>query len=239
MECQSYTIDFAIAWTHTAVMLLAAYFAIFSTRQFYLKDHKKEIMKVKKTAFTWLTIGISSMALAYLLQTTAKSGGFYRTPGLADIFFVLSFATLAIGFDYFWYKTAKMHKLHIKEPIFIVGVVCGVFLWLYYLFVMAIIPNSAGQPIAVRALHFFYPVIVSLLFIFTLVIHPRLKAGVIRTPLWYISNGVFAYFIGYMMFTYYRWTGAGQYLTYMFSFLFLLSALYFLLGFYAAGKKYK
>ncbi|MBU2561706.1 MAG: hypothetical protein KKD17_05390 [Nanoarchaeota archaeon] len=239
MGCYQWTAASIISWIQTAVLISAAWLAIADARRFHRQKHKKEIMQVKKSVFTWLAIGITSMALAYLAQNIIMVSGRYARITVADVLFVLSFASLAIGFDYFWYKTAKMHKLHIKEPVFIFGVICGVFIWLYYLFVMAIIPNSTGYPVTVRALYYFYPVMVSLIFIFTLVVHPRMKAGVIRTPIWYISNGVFTYFIAYMIQTYYKWNMGAEFLSTVYSVLFLISACYFALGFYAARKKYR
>ncbi|MBN1544494.1 hypothetical protein JW898_03460 [Candidatus Woesearchaeota archaeon] len=239
MSCYQWTTANIISWIQTAVLVVAAWLAIANARHFHSKKRGSEIMHVKKHVFTWLSVGVVSMAIAYLIQNILLVSRSYAKINVADVFFVLSFASLAIGFNYFWYMTSKMHKLHIKEPVFIFSVMCGVFIWLYYLFVMAIIPNSEGYPLTVRALYYFYPVIVSLIFLFTLVVHPRMKAGVIRTPIWYISNGVFTYFIAYMIQMYDRWTAGAHSLTTIYAVLFLISACYFALGFYAARKKYR
>jgi hypothetical protein len=222
---------------HNVLLFFAAYFAIAVVRNLYSKKHKIEIMHIKRSVFSWLAAGVSCMALAFLLDKLN-----YFSPGsfawLVDLFFVASYLALAAAFAYFWYRSAKLHTLHIKEPIFIFGVVCGVFIWLYYLFVLSIIPGSVGMPFGIRLLHFFYPVAVSLIFIFTLVVHPRMKANVIRTPLWYISNGVFAYFIGYMMHSYSFWNTTLSFLPIVSSAFLLLSAFHFCIGFFAAKRKF-
>jgi FtsH-binding integral membrane protein len=103
---------------------------------------------------------------------------------------------------------------------------------------MFIIPKSAGLPLGVKALNYLYPVLVSLIFIFTLVVHPRMKARIIRTPLWYISSGVFTYFIGYMIYTYSLWNTTQPFVPAVYSAFLMISAAYFCLGFYAAKRKY-
>jgi uncharacterized membrane protein len=195
-------------------------------------------MLIKRKTFIWLTAGVTSLAVAFAIRNISSIFGYSRYPSLADVFFALAYCTMAVGFDYFWYKSAKLHKLHIKEPIFIFGVVCGVFIWLYYLFVTSIIPDSAHSSWPIQALNYYGPVMVSMIFILTLVIHPRMRAGVIRTPLWYISSGVFTYFLGSMMLYYYMWNRSYDFMPVFYSVLFLISSLYFLLGFYAAHKKY-
>jgi uncharacterized membrane protein len=221
------------------VLALAVYFAGISLKSLFHKRHEKsEIMLVKRHTFVWLTTGITALAVAFAFNNISHTLGYYAYPSLADVFFALAYCSLAVGFNYFWYRSAKLHKLHAKEPVFIFGVVCGIFIWLYYLFRTSIIPASTGDGWARQVLNYYGPIMASVMFILTLVIHPRLKAGVIRTPLWYISSGVFVFFISAMMMYYERWNATYSFMPTVYSALFLVSSLYFLLGFYAAKKKY-
>jgi hypothetical protein len=65
-----------------------------------------------------------------------------------------------------------------------------------------------------------------------------MQAKVIRTPLWYISNGIFTYFIAFMMYAYSLWNTAIPAMPVIYSVLFAISSAYFVLGFFAAKKKY-
>jgi len=214
-----------INWIQVVFLFIASYFGAVTLVWFYSKKHRKDIMRIKRTVLTLIAAGTIALAIGFTIQNIMG----YAKITAADFFFVIGYALLALGFNHLWYMTAKMHKMHVKDPVFIFGVVCGVFIWLYYLFVLSIIPQSITQALPIRALSFYYPIIVSLIFMFTLVVHPRLKAGVIHTPLWYISNGVFMHFIGFMMYTYSLWNITEAPLHEISSVLLMISAFYFAL----------
>jgi len=197
-----------------------------------------DILRIKKNVFYFLTAGSYSLSIGLTISSVGLLFGVGYIPFFIDLFFVIGYSSLTLGFLYFWYKSGKLHKLHVKEPFFILGVFCGVFIWLYYLFVLSILPNSDGLSFMNRLLNFFYPVIVSMMFLSTLVIHPRMKAGLIRTPLWYISSGVFTHFLAFMMYEYAVWNNAFVTLERVYRILFIISAAYFAIGFFAAKRKY-
>ena len=62
---------------------------------------------------------------------------------------------------------------------------------------------------------------------------------VITTPLWYISTGVFLHFMAFMIHYYTFWNPTTLYVPSIYSFMYVMSAGFFVLGFYTASKKYK
>jgi len=226
------------SWIQVMFLLVSVFYAIIALAKLHHKKHKTPIMRLKRSVFAFLGFGIAALAVGYLVSNIYDIFGISVFPSPADLLFIMGYISMAVGFGYFWYESSKLHTLHIREPIFMTGVISGVFIWLYYLFVIFIIPKSAGLPLGVKTLNYLYPVLVSLIFIFTLVVHPRMKASIIRTPLWYISSGVFTYFIGYMIYTYSLWNVTQPFVPAVYSALYMLSAAYFCLGFYAAKRKY-
>ena len=227
-----------IMWFHNLLLFLALFFAVNNLHNFMKIKIKKNIIRIKKIVFTWLTAGIAFMFIAFLLNNIYLAVGIYKSPSSIDLFFVLSYICLAAAFGYFWFATHKLHKLHIKEPVFIFGVICGVFIWLYYLFTNIIIPGSIFESATVQFLNYFYPIMISTIFILTLIIKPRLESGIIHTPLWYISNAIFMYFFAFMIYAYSLWNTHIIILPIIYAVLFFLSSGYFLLGFYTATQKY-
>jgi uncharacterized membrane protein len=225
-----------IGWLNILLLVTASYLSIVVVKRLFSKTHSKEIMRVKRVVFALLSLAVLLLALANIMNVV---GRFLAVAWWLDnVLFVCSYLCFVAAFGYFWYSTAKMHQLHIKEPIFMLGVVCGVFIWLYYLFVLSIIPGASGADFGSRILVYSPPVLVSLMFVLTLVVHPRMKANIIRTPLWYISSGVFMYFIAYMIREYYVWNSTYEFIPVTYVVLMLLSSFYFALGFFAAKKKF-
>jgi uncharacterized membrane protein len=217
------------------ILIIAAALAFAALRHLHFGRHKLTIMQVKRNMFCFLAPAMVALSVAHITaDVSAAIGG---RAYASDILFAIGYTLFAAGFAYLWMRSTELHKLHIKEPVFISGVLCGVFIWLYYLFVLSIIPSVAAQPFLTKLAAYFFPIIVALIFVMTLIVHPLMKAKLIRTPLWYVSSGVFAYFIGFMMYSYHLWN-VNEFLPLFSSALFLLSSLYFLLGFYAANRKY-
>ena len=233
--------DYAVAfmliwWLNIVLLAIASYLSIVAVKHLFSRMHPHEIMRVKRVVFSLLSVAVLLLTLANLVNVAFR---FVAVAWWLDnVLFIASYLCFAAAFGYFWYSTAKMHQLHIKEPIFMLGVVCGVFIWLYYLFVLSIIPGVEGADLGSKILAYSPPVLVSLMFVLTLVVHPRMKANIIRTPLWYISSGVFMYFIAYMIREYYVWNSTYSFIPVLYAVLLLLSSFYFALGFFAAKKKF-
>jgi hypothetical protein len=221
------------------MLFVSLFFAIRALKNLYSIRSGKRIVHIKKVVFSWLTAATAFLAIAFLINSIQALFYIYTEYSFADIFFVLSYVSFTMGFGYFAYRAGELHKLHIKEPIFIIGVACAIFIWLYYLFRMVIIPASLLDPPLMKFLNGFYHISVSVILILTLAVHPRMKSGIIRTPLWYITNGIFAYFLAFMFYSYASWTTAPMFLHAVYPVLFFLSACYLCLGFYAASRKYR
>ncbi|NQU79680.1 hypothetical protein HQ545_07985 [Candidatus Woesearchaeota archaeon] len=226
-----------LQWINIVVLFIAAGFSI--TAVGALIRHKTRIMQVKHVVFELMCAGVWLLAIGLLLLRIKQSFLSNIFPSIADMFLIFGYVCLVFALGYFWYHAGKMHKLHKRDMVFIFGTTCGVLLWLYFLFVVSIIPAVQGLPLLHRSLHYIYPVLTSLMFLFSLAIHPRMKAKLIRTPLWYLSSGVFAYFIGTMMIEYSRWNAVYGFMPVLYSSVFLIGSFYFLLGFVSAKRKYE
>ncbi|MBW2964283.1 hypothetical protein KY363_02385 [Candidatus Woesearchaeota archaeon] len=226
-------------WLHVGFLIVASVLSMFLVRRFWRDKHKNQLMIAKRRVFTLLAPAIISMLAAF----TAKY--IYALPGCSgwmtayDFFITISYLLFIAALGYFWYEVKKLHKLHIKEPIFMFGVICGIFLFNYYMYVIALLPATAGKTPVMEFLILLYPVMVSLMFILTLIIHPVLKAGIIRTPMWYISSAVFTYFIGFEMYYYHMYANPSVFLPPFYSAAFVISAFTLCIGLEAALKKYQ
>ncbi|MFC1742105.1 hypothetical protein ACFL3V_06225 [Nanoarchaeota archaeon] len=225
-------------WAHVIILVIASILSLIALRNIHRAEHSRHIMVVKKTVFTLLAPATIALTSAFLIKNLSGCLCEWTTSTLFNTFSVIGYLLLAAAFIHFWHGSGKHHTLHLRDKIFMFGVCCGVFIWLYYLYRIVIIPGSAGTSFLQGTLNIFLPLIVSIIFILTLVVHPRLKAGIIRTPIWYISNGIFVHFLGFMFAEYHKWSPYLIKLPGVAATLFTLGALYFALGFYAADRKY-
>jgi hypothetical protein len=175
--------------------------------------------------------------IAFIIENTGGVIDKNFTPA-GTIFFSLAYILLLIAFAYFWHDSSRFHRLHISEPIFFLGVFAGVMLWLYYMMRITVQANAAGLSLLNKIILFIHPLVVTIIFLLTLIIHPAHKAKVIRTPLWYISSGVFLYFIGYNIMAYSFVRPAAKLIPLLYTILLFLSAVYFTLGFFVASRKF-
>ena len=250
------TILFILEWLRNILLGIAVYFGVCSTKELFKlnadtkkgkdgakeKDSKKEkagkgILDIKRFVFAALTLTVAFLALGFIIEN------FYGLldPGfkaLSVILFSISYLLGIIAFSYFWHHSAKFHKLQVIDSLFFSGVFAAILLWIYYLFRASIINSAGSLSLLGKIVYLIHPFAVSLIFLLTLIIHPAHKANVIRTPLWYLSSGVFAYFLGYMVMIYAFIRSAPRLIAILYTMLFLLSAMYFALGFYAASKKF-
>jgi hypothetical protein len=203
-----------------------------------MADFKDKIIGMKRVVFTLITIALEFLAFGFIVENI--HGVINVTTSLTTlsiIFFSSSYLLLIFTFAYFWYDSSRFHKLHFSEPIFFLGVTVGVLIWIFYLFKSTITAHpvlAANQGI----IFFLHPLAVALIFLLTLIIHPAHQAKVIRTPLWYISSGIFMYFLGYMIMAYSFIRPVAKLIPLLYTILSFLSSAYFALGMFSASRKF-
>jgi len=232
------TILLIIEWLRNILLGIALFFGIQTIKKLFKTDSKNEIIGMKRIVFTLITIALAFLTLGFIIENTQGVMSISRHSTIPSIIlFFLSYLLLIFAFAYFWHDSSRFHKLHFSEPIFFLGVTAGVLIWIYYLFRSTIIAHpvlAANQGI----IFFLHPLAVALIFLLTLIIHPAHKAKVIRTPLWYVSSGVFLYFLGYMIMAYSFIKPVAKLIPLLYTTLLFLSSAYFALGLFAASKKF-
>ncbi len=231
------TILLIIEWLRNLLLIIALFYGIKAIKALFSADSKNDIIGMKRVVFTLITAGIAFLLLAFIIENfNGVINKSFTQAGIA--FFSLAYILLLIAFAYFWHDSSRFHRLHISEPIFFLGVFAGVMLWLYYMMRISVQANAAGLSLLNKIIFFIHPLAVAIIFLLTLIIHPAHKAKVIRTPLWYISSGVFLYFIGYNIMAYSFVRPAARLIPLLYTILLFLSAVYFTLGFFVASRKF-
>jgi hypothetical protein len=220
-------------------LFIAGFFAIESVTILHSRRYRTHIMKIKKPVFILLMIGTICLTIAYSMKHVYSFLFTEIIPLASDIFFVISYITLIVAFVMLWIRTRRIHTMHQKELFFFIGVVSMVLIWLYYFFSQVLLPGTSGLPLLNTYLTYFYPAAASFLFFSTLIVHPMKHDKVIRSPLWYLSAGVFLNFLAEMMYVYTEWNMSMAFVEILYNVLFMFSAFYFLLGFYVAYKKFR
>ena len=225
-------------------LFLAGFFAIETVIILRLHHgkghHKKEPGRCTYCRmFPLLMIGVITLTIAYSMKHVYSYIFSEAIPLVSDLFFIISYITLIIAFSMFWIETRKTHDLHMKENFFFVGVVSMVLIWLYFFFTKVLGPGTVSLPSINLYLTYFYPAAAAFLFFSTLIIYPRFKENKHHSPLWYLSSGVFLNFLAEMMYIYTKWQLSAVFIETIYTVLFMFSALYFMLGFYVAYKKYR
>jgi len=221
------------------ILGLSLYYAFKTVGSLMRGMHQNRIMHIKKVVFLYLGLAASFLLAGFISQDFSLLIGKNQFGVISTALFFASNMLFIIAFSYFWHHSSKLHRLQAKEFLFFIGVIAAVFLWLHYLIINHIIPRVNILPISDKLLLLFNPISLALAFLLTLVIHPRYKAGVIRTPPWYLSSGVFMYFIGHMMMIYHHLRQESAILPFIYAFLMMMSSIYFLFGFFVASKKYR
>jgi hypothetical protein len=231
------TAQLILEWVRNLILVFGVVLGVQVTIKLFEKQTTEKMMDIKKIVFLLLTIAFAFMALGFITENI--SGVVNHDFSLfGAICFSLAYICCIIAFSYFWHQSSRFHKLHLSEPIFFIGVVAAVMLWDYYLMRLSIGIILTTPSLLNKLIFLIHPLAVSLIFLLTLIIHPTHQAKVIRTPIWYLSGGVFFYFIAYMMLTYSFLKPTGKVLPFVYSILFIISSAYFAIGFYAAKKKY-
>jgi len=231
------TVLLVIEWLRNLLLCLALYFGVKATLNILQGNFEDKVMQIKKPVFVLLISGILLLTIAMIIE---------NAQGILDknfttasiILFSVSYALLIIAFGYLWFHSSKLHKLHIADLTFFLGVIAAVLIWVYYLLRSTIAIHSASLSLLNKIVFFYHPIAVALIFLLTLRIHPIHKAKIIQTPIWYVSCGIFTYFLGYMMLAYSFIKPPAKLIPLLYSLFFLISAGYFVLGFLIANKKF-
>lgn len=232
------TILLIIEWLRNLLLVIALLYAIKTVKALFKTDSKNKVIGMKRIVFTLVAGGIAFLLLGLVAENF--HGIIDKNFTLAGIvLFSIAYILLLMAFIYFWHDSSRFHLLNISEPIFFLGVCAGVMLWLYYIIRITLEANAGGMPLLNKVIYFIHPLAVSIIFLLTMIIHPAHKAKVIRTPLWYISSGVFLYFLGYNIMIYSFVKPVARLIPLLYTVLLFLSAAYFTLGFFVASRKFK
>ncbi|MBN1792237.1 hypothetical protein JW826_00960 [Candidatus Woesearchaeota archaeon] len=233
------TMFFLMTITTNLFLVLAFLFAVGAAKALFKnKTLKKEILRFKKPLFAMFAAAMFFFALGFLLFDPNEQTGSGTLITISTTLFSVSYALLIASLSYFWHHISRLHKAKAYEPLFFIGTAAGVFIWLHYLFEAVLIPRADLFPFYKKVLLMIHPLAVALIFLLTLTIHPARKANLIKAPLQYISSAIFLYFVGYMVLVYSIGKGASMDLSLLHATLFLLSSVFFFIGFYIAEKTY-
>ncbi len=229
----------ALGMIRDVMLCWSIWYAFKATGHLMGRAHHEQVMRIKNTVFLYLGLAVTFLLAGFISQDINLLIGRSQFGILNTSLFFISNILFIIAFSYFWHHSSRLHRLHTKDIMFSLGVTAAVLLWLNYLINAHILPKTNIIPIEDRLMLLLNPLSLALAFLLTLAIHPRYKAGVIRTPLWYLSSGVFMYFIGHMMMVYHYTIQESAALPLIYKFLLIISAAYFLFGFFIASKKYR
>jgi uncharacterized membrane-anchored protein len=233
-------INWALVILRDLFFCAALFFSFKVSNKLLHQHHKTSIMRIKSVVFLFLNAALLFLTAGFILNDILTI--FFKAnlaPNIVMIaVLIVSNIFFIIAFSYFWHHSSKLHKLEQKEWAFFLCVIAAVMIWLKYITSTAIIPLFHLFSTLEKTVWLLSPFTSSLVFLLTLVIHPRYKAGIIRSPLWYISSGAFAYFIGFMMMLNSQLKTGSEPSQIVYTVILLLSAFYFCIGFYAANKKY-
>ncbi|MFH0870259.1 MAG: hypothetical protein V1866_04350 [archaeon] len=229
----------AINWLRNIVLCIGLFFAAACVERLFMGGFKSSILHIKKPLFAWVTLAFSFLALGFF---TGEPLSFLHKGFLSmvsTVFFTAAYLMFIIAFSFFWHHSSKLQRLHHKELFFFSAAISAVLIWLLFLFKTTLVPRLMIFPMFTRISLFLHPLAVSLMFLLTLRIHPAVKAKVMRTPILYISSGAFLYFLGFMVLIHANFNQHLRFIPVLYSALFFLSAIYFLIGFVVADKKYR
>lgn len=222
-------------WLASVLFLVAFFFIIPAAKHLFSKNFEEE--HIKKEIFVLFSFGIGFFAVAFALRNVFEVVGVIVN--LGAYLLLAGYLCFTIAFFIFWHSTGEFHQLSRKEKVFMFNTIAAVVIWLYLFLIYSVAPKAVNLPSLSEFGAFFYPFAVALMFISTLVVHPRLKAGIIRTPIWYISSGAFFYFLYFALMSYAVWQEVSGVIQIAYSFLLFVSSFYFALGAFAAKRKFK
>lgn len=220
------------------VLLFAAvYAALKATKEIVSFGHPHhETDTIKKKIFPLLCWGIVLLFGGNLFKSVTLfwENNFFSS--ISTIFSWLSFLLFSFALGYFWYATKQMHHISTKERWFFAGMVGLIIIWNIYLLIQIIIPIISTATTFNKIVLIFNPILISVMFVLTFAVHPRIKAGVVDSSLGYISSGVFVYFMGFML-SQFELGKETMIISIASGILMLISSAYYWLGFVVARKK--
>jgi len=218
------------------LIFISLIFAALATRSLVQSESTNLFHQIKRKVFVLLMWGIFFLVIGligkYITLQQNKAYWFW------EIFFVLYYLFFIIAFVYFWKASGKVHQMNFREKILFFGLICLVTVIKGWFFTTLILPANFKQTSLIQITSAAYPLIVSLLFLSTYVVHSRVRVKIIDRSLWYIASGIFVYFVAYLIYTYaYYSQSTFAYLPIIYNALFLISSSYYLLGFLVAKRK--
>jgi|GEM_PF-2441176 len=222
----------------SVTLLFALFFALFTVKTLMHKESSHIAHGIKRKVFLWLMWGTFFLMAGVLLHYLSLT--FNYSWEWVELLFILHYFFFLVAFAYFWNSSGKFHQLNHRDRWFFLGFVVLVLMATTYLLWGVVLPGL-DQVISIEnILNVLYPLFLALILVLTYSVHARVKAGLIDRSLWYIANGVFIYFIGYYLYTFTNFKeNAFTFLPVIYEGLFLLSSIYYLLGFAVARKKAK
>lgn len=219
------------------LLFIGVYTALRATKEIVSFGHPHhETNVIKKRIFPLLCWGIILLLSGNIFHNLRHTWGSSILSFLSTIFLWLSYILFIIGLGYFWYATKEMHHISTKERWFFAGMVGLVVMWNTHLLVKIIIPVLSAVTTLGKIVLVINPILISIMFILTFAVHPRIKAGVVDSSLGYISSGVFVYFLGFML-SQFSLGKETMIILISSGILMLISSAYYWLGFVVARKK--
>jgi hypothetical protein len=219
------------------LLFIGVYAALRATKDIVDFGHPHhETNVIKKKIFPLLCWGMIFLLGGNLAQSGTQFLENNLLLILGTILIWLSYVLFIIGLGYFWYATKEIHHISTKERWFFAGVVGLVVIWNSYLFVKIIFPVLSMITTMGKIILIINPILITMMFILTFAVHPRIKAGVVDSSLGYISGGVFVYFLGFMLIQYTLIT-ENIIIVMISGILIIISSAYYWLGFVVARKK--
>jgi hypothetical protein len=220
------------------ILSISLIIAVLATRSLVQSESNDFFHQIKRKVFVWLMWGIFFLVIGSIGKYITDLQG--KTVWIWEVFFLLYYLFFLISFIYFWKISGKVHQMNAKEKVLFLGVICLVVVILGWFFTTLILPANFKQSNLIQIAPAAYPLIISLLFLSTYVVHSRVRVKIIDRSLGYIASGIFVYFVGYLIYTYnYFSQSQWEFFPLIYVSLFLISSFYYLLGFLVAKNKAK
>ncbi len=153
-----------------------------------------------------MLIGALGNAAGELAYTILDFAGFATFPSIADVFFVVSAASVMFSLFYFWLRSLKpVHGLVLKDIlvfIFVIGSTGAFLLTVFFGF-----PAPSGA-ILELVLNTFYPVSSAFMFAQVFLMKYYFEMSGLKHFFEYFADGIFIAYVGDMIFTYAEWANA-------------------------------
>jgi hypothetical protein len=228
-----------MGWLRLALLLIASVYGVIAIKTLYAAKARNPVLHIKRKVFSFLAAAVVLFTLGIGVIQIVPLFSSIDFPSIADLPIMIAHVLFIIAFVYFWVRTAKLHTTNWRERTFFFATTCAVAIWLVFLIYGSVLPSIQGEYFLARILYITYPILVALAFLSTVIVNPRLKAAIISTPLWYISTALFLHFIAFSTQYYTVWHPMTYFIPGIYTFLYVLSAGFFVIGFHTITKKYE